>query len=572
MAVIQCSECERKIKVPDESAGRKVRCPHCKAVIAVPAPEENVRPAPKSPKPVEPEIVEETEVETPRRKRPRRDDDDDNYDDRRSRRRGNDDDDLDEDQPKSRRRRDERQTAKSGKGLLIGLCIGIGVLVLGGGAVAFFLMRGRGPAVDIRTLNDMKMIGLAYHSHLGAFRKPPARAEDLRAFLAESPTAFQRLTDGQVVFFWNVGMEQMTAGSSNTILAHERDAPAKGGLVLFGDGSARAISLDEFQKTAKAQAGGKSNPNPTNPPVVAGEWKEYASKSGEYTILLPATGMQPTEDALTVKETLQPVFSLRLTLPDKTLYQLVLTQFPAKFIADNPRAGLLKRFLDAAIDLVRGQIIEESKSMVANEPAVNATLKIPGPGRGYVRVFIANNSSYQLLVLGPENSPYVKEASKFFDSVKIRPKTAVTPSNPTSPKIETKIPEPTNARVGAKLAEQYANAKQFREAAIMFEKTAPLDPKLKAWHLKEAAVNWLKAQNKEKALAAAKSAIAGDPEKRNPLIAHFWHRGLGEVFLETGQYPLAIEHLEKAIQNTDIEGYIKDCRKLLDEARKKGGN
>lgn len=96
-----------------------------------------------------------------------------------------------------------------------------------------------------------------------------------------------------------------------------------------------------------------------------------------------------------------------------------------------------------------------------------------------------------------------------------------------------------------------------------------VEPKLKAWHLKEAAVNWLKAQDKDKALAAARAAVAGDPESRNQLLAHFWHRGLGEVFLETAQYPLAIEHLEKAIQNSTIEGYIKDCQKKLEEARMK---
>ena len=45
----------------------------------------------------------------------------------------------------------------------------------------------------------------------------------------------------------------MLDGSSNTILAYERDAPTRGGLVLFGDGHTENLSLAEFN--AKPQAG-----------------------------------------------------------------------------------------------------------------------------------------------------------------------------------------------------------------------------------------------------------------------------------------------------------------------------
>jgi predicted RNA-binding Zn-ribbon protein involved in translation (DUF1610 family) len=33
----QCSACGKKVRAPDEAAGRKCRCPHCQAVISVPA-------------------------------------------------------------------------------------------------------------------------------------------------------------------------------------------------------------------------------------------------------------------------------------------------------------------------------------------------------------------------------------------------------------------------------------------------------------------------------------------------------------------------------------------------------
>jgi hypothetical protein len=372
------------------------------------------------------------------------------------------DDEDDEDRPRSRRQHQDDEPAKKNKGLVIGLCVGLAVLVIGGGVLAFFLI-GRGPAVDSRTEMDMKMIGLAYHSHLDALRKPPARAEDLLPYLGESPTAFKRLKDAQVIFFWNVGIKDMTAGSSNTILAYERDTSVKGGLTLFGDGSVRVLSLNDFQKTAKA-----TRRIPVNPPPVGSAWKEFASKSGTYTILLPGNA-SPKEDALFTKDGL-PVFTVRARMPDQSLYQVILTQLPAKFIADNPRAALLQQFSDAIIKKVGGQNIDEGNMQVANEPAVHANFKVPGPGKGYARVFIVKNSLYQMLVLGPENSPYGKDAGKFFDSFKLRSKDKGANNE------ESKISDPADARARAKLAQQYVNAKKYREAALMFEKTAPPRP------------------------------------------------------------------------------------------------
>ena len=103
--------------------------------------------------------------------------------------------------------------------------------------------------------------------------------------------------------------------------------------------------------------------------------------------------------------------------------------------------------------------------------------------------------------------------------------------------------------------------------AELFEKIAPLDANLAAWHWKEASQAWINAKDKARALSAAKSAVAAGPEKRGDLLLHFWHRALGQVFLETGEPTLAIEHLEAAIKTTTIEGYIKECHGELAAAK-----
>jgi tetratricopeptide (TPR) repeat protein len=124
-------------------------------------------------------------------------------------------------------------------------------------------------------------------------------------------------------------------------------------------------------------------------------------------------------------------------------------------------------------------------------------------------------------------------------------------------------------RTAVQLAEQYVQAGKFKEGAILFEKVAPLDKRTAPHHLREAATAWLKAGEKEKALAVAKRAVAGPPEDRSKQLAYFWHQRLGVVFLETGAYQLAIDHLQQAIDLTEIDGYRKDCQKKLEQAKQK---
>ena len=105
----------------------------------------------------------------------------------------------------------------------------------------------------------------------------------------------------------------------------------------------------------------------------------------------------------------------------------------------------------------------------------------------------------------------------------------------------------------------------MKEGAELFEKIAPLDKNLAAWHWKEAAQAWIKAKDKPRAREAAKAAA--DPELRGEQLLHFCHRALGQVFLETGEPTLAIEHLEAAIKSTTNEGYLKDSKGELATAK-----
>lgn len=121
----------------------------------------------------------------------------------------------------------------------------------------------------------------------------------------------------------------------------------------------------------------------------------------------------------------------------------------------------------------------------------------------------------------------------------------------------------------AKLAQQYVQAREFRKAAKLYEEIAPLDPTTQAWNLKEAASAYLKVGNKKDAARLAAAAEAAPPENRNDLLVHFFHRNLGDIFMQLEQPKKAVPHYETAVAKTNIEGYIKDTRASLEQAKAK---
>jgi hypothetical protein len=126
--------------------------------------------------------------------------------------------------------------------LALGFC-----LLLGGPAGA------QKPDDPTELSNDLKEILLAYHTYLNKNKgSAPAKAADLGPFLEKRASA--RLESKSVVFVYGVTLKDMTKGSSNTILAYEKDAPEKGGLVAYGDVSVKKLSADAFKKAIVAKA------------------------------------------------------------------------------------------------------------------------------------------------------------------------------------------------------------------------------------------------------------------------------------------------------------------------------
>jgi hypothetical protein len=117
---------------------------------------------------------------------------------------------------------------------------------------------GQGGVIRVRNIqqvnNDMKQLGLAYHNFQGTYNRGPATVEELSPFFDNNAQIKEALQKGEYVFHWKLNLGAMTQGSSNTILAYEKDADAKGNrVVAMGDATVKTMNTADFQATLKAQ-------------------------------------------------------------------------------------------------------------------------------------------------------------------------------------------------------------------------------------------------------------------------------------------------------------------------------
>jgi hypothetical protein len=131
--------------------------------------------------------------------------------------------------------------------------LGIVVLVLGALAFAGYKIVDKVQTASHRATvaHDLEDIAIAFKRYYDKTKDWARRPEDLQPHL-ERPDAFARVKDGQYIVVWDAFQREKPAGAAGVILAYEKDAPTKGGIVVYRDASFANLTAAEVQAALAA--------------------------------------------------------------------------------------------------------------------------------------------------------------------------------------------------------------------------------------------------------------------------------------------------------------------------------
>jgi hypothetical protein len=109
--------------------------------------------------------------------------------------------------------------------------------------------KGEGDPETARKKYDLEQIHEAISMYVKSNQRPPKQVADLKKFERMLPAGSRLVEKGDYVVVWGVA----TGGSPETVLAYEKDAPKKGGMVLMADGSVKIMTTDELQAALKSK-------------------------------------------------------------------------------------------------------------------------------------------------------------------------------------------------------------------------------------------------------------------------------------------------------------------------------
>jgi hypothetical protein len=92
-------------------------------------------------------------------------------------------------------------------------------------------------------------VGEMFRLYLNEHHKPPRGGKDVARYAPAFSHGSMAVQNGDVIVFWGA---DLTPGST-AVLAHERDVPKTGGMVLLQDGETiKPMTVQEFQAAPKA--------------------------------------------------------------------------------------------------------------------------------------------------------------------------------------------------------------------------------------------------------------------------------------------------------------------------------
>jgi hypothetical protein len=146
-------------------------------------------------------------------------------------------------------------------------------------------------------------------------------------------------------------------------------------------------------------------------------WKEFASKEGQFKVLMPGTPKQKKLD--TESDFGKGVLYMNVVESGKTMYAANYCDFPPEI-----KKAALKQVYDSsrdgAVANMDGKLVSEKEVKLGENAGREIRIDVAEGKRLFrVRVYLIDQRLYQVVVFGTPEATTSKEADKFLDSFKL---------------------------------------------------------------------------------------------------------------------------------------------------------
>ncbi|HLW67652.1 MAG TPA: hypothetical protein VKS79_20210 [Gemmataceae bacterium] len=152
------------------------------------------------------------------------------------------------------------------------------------------------------------------------------------------------------------------------------------------------------------------------------KWETYTSKSGKYSILMPA---KPTESDQKFESNgveLKQYLAMVAPSGSDLVYLVAYNDFPEAAIAGADKELMLDSVRDGGAKTFGGKIVSDKKITLGKEKYAGREFVAEKSDESRVyrsRAYVAGSRLYQIVIIAPKDVATNKETDKYFDSFKL---------------------------------------------------------------------------------------------------------------------------------------------------------
>jgi hypothetical protein len=147
-------------------------------------------------------------------------------------------------------------------------------------------------------------------------------------------------------------------------------------------------------------------------------WREFSSKEGRFSVLVPGTLSEQTQNLTTQAGAIDLHFFV--VEQDGFQYLVSYNDYPDAMVREANADKVLDGARDGVVANVQGRLLNEAKVWLADYPGRELRIKIPeGRQAMRTRLYFVGNRLYQVGVLSAEDGAAAEEIGKFLNSFKL---------------------------------------------------------------------------------------------------------------------------------------------------------